>query len=137
MENVKNVNESLVESEEVNEEKIEVVIDYSPLLKGIRLATSQTRFGNLYFLNVDVGGLVLKFKIDEGLYNYIKTCEKLNKQPFKLKSIVKERNIEKNKIFTSLKLINAFDNVFRYFVDRIDVDSLDLLLADFNFKNKK
>ena len=139
MENVKNVNENLINNEEISEDKINVLVDYTPIVKNIKVVQNQAKFGTLYYLHADVEGNIIKLKIDEGLIRYIKTCEKLGKKPFKLKTIVREMNTEKNKAFTCLKLITISGNVYRYFIDRLDVETIDLIYEDyqFNLKNKK
>lgn len=135
IENVKNVNENL---EEMSEEKINLITDYTPVIKTIKIVPTTTKYGTVYHAVVDVAGMhTLKVRIDENFANYINLCGKLNIKPFKVKTVVKELSTEKNRQFVCLKFVTIKDNVYRFFIDRSDVESIELIYEQSNLVAKK
>lgn len=131
-------NNELIENESVNEEKIRLLTDYACIVKNIKLEPNQTKFGTFYNVVIDVEAVgEIKVRVDENLIRYVRTCQKLGVKPFKSKSLVKEVNEEKQKNYVCVKLVSNNDSVYRYFVARADVESLDLVYADYQLKNKK
>ena len=80
MENVKNVNEKNVNENlnEMSEEKITLITDYSSVVRTIKIVPTTTKFATIYHAVVDVNGMfTFKVKVDESFVNFIKLCEKL------------------------------------------------------------
>ena len=127
-----------VEEERFEEEKIKVLIDFSPIITNIVIEPQVFKNFTSYLAKISVKNLGdIKVRIDENLVQYVKTCQKLNKQPFKTKVVVKEMNEEKQKSFVCVKFISLKDNVYRYFISRADVETLELVFDDYNEKLKK
>jgi len=127
-----------VEEERFEEEKIKVLTDFSPVINNIVIEPQVFKNFTSYLAKISVKNLGdIKVRIDENLVQYVKTCQKLNKQPFKTKVVVKEMNEEKQKSFVCVKFISLKDNVYRYFISRADVETLELVFDDYNEKLKK
>lgn len=136
IENEKNEMTASVE-DEVNESKIKVLIDFTPVITNVVLEPQVFKNFTSFIAKVTVKELGdIKVRVDENLVNYVKLCQKLGKQPFKSKMVVKEYNSDKQKNYVCLKFISLKDNVYRYFIDRADVESLELVF-DINSENLK
>ena len=130
-------NEMMIEDEKLDESSIELIKDYSAIVTNITIVPQKFKNFTSYNAKISVKDLGdIKVKVDESLVNFVKTCQRLNKPAFTSKTVVKEKNIEKNKIFTSIKFISISGSVYRYFISRADTDSLDLTLDFYNSKNK-
>ena len=126
------------EKEEFDENKIKTLVDYSSIITNIVIEPQHFKNFTSYLAKITVKGVGdIKVKIDENLVQYVKTCQKLNKQPFKSKLVVKESNEEKQKTFVCLKFVSQKDNIYRYFISRADVETLDLVFDENEYKNKK
>ncbi len=131
IDNVKNVNEN-VEINEMSEDNISLVTDFTPVIRTIKIASNKTKYGTTYLAVVDVSGIYsFKVRVDEGFVNYINVCEKLGIKPFKFKTVVKEYSAEKNRQFVCVKFVTIKDNTYRFFVDRVDTESLEMIFENF------
>lgn len=140
MENVKNVNEKNINENlnEMSEEKITLITDFSSVVRTIKIVPTTTKFATLYHAVVDVNGMyTFKVRVDENFANYINLCAKLGIKPFKVKTVVKELSSDKNRQFTCLKFVTNKDSVHRFFVDRMDVEALELIYDQLNLTTKK
>ena len=140
MENVKNVNEKNINENlnEMSEEKITLITDFSSVVRTIKIVPTTTKFATLYHAVVDVNGMyTFKVRVDENFANYINLCAKLGIKPFKVKTVVKELSSDKNRQFTCLKFVTNKDSVHRFFVDRMDVEALELIYDQLNLTAKK
>ena len=124
--------------EKVDENKIKVLVDFSPVVTNIVIEPQHLKNFTMYIAKITIKGVGdIKVKIDENLVQYVKICQKLGKQPFKSKVVVKEVNEDKQKNYVCLKFISIKDNVYRYFISRADVETLELVFDDYNEKLKK
>lgn len=131
-------NELIEVEEEVNESKIMVLEDFTPVITNVVLEPQVLKNYTVFIARVSVKNLGdIKVRVDENLVNYVKLCQKLGKQPFKSKLVVKEYNSEKQKNYVCLKFVSLKDNVYRYFIDRADVESLELVFDIYNETLKK
>ena len=140
MENVKNVNEKNVNEDlkEMSEERITLITDFSSVIKNIKIVPTVTKYATLYHAVVDVNGMFnFKVKVDESFVNFIKLCDKLKIKPFKCQTVVKEYSSEKDRQFTCVKFITIKNNICRFFIDRVDVESLELVFDQVNLTSKK
>ena len=125
------------EEERIDENKIKVLVDFSPVITNIVIEPQHFKNFTSYYAKISVKNVGdIKVRIDENLVQYVKTCQRLNKQPFKSKVVVKEANEEKQKNYVCLKFVSTKENVYRYFISRADVETLELVFDDFNEKNK-
>ena len=131
IDNVKNVYEN-VEINEMSEDKISLETDYTPIVRTIKIVPNKTKYNTTYLAVVDINGIYsFKVKIDEGLVNYINLCGNLGVKPFKFKTVVKEYSAEKNRQFVCVKFVTIKDNTYRFFVDRVDTESLEMIFENF------
>jgi len=131
-------NNELVEVDEINEDNIELLVDYSPIVKEIGVVKKDGNFGTTYFYCANIEGLgLIKSRIkDESVVNFLNLCKKLNVEATKSKTLVRECSKDKNKVYTSIKVVFRDDKIFRFFVGRADESSLDLLFEIYNSKKK-
>lgn len=126
------------EEEKIDENKIKVLEDFSAVVTNIVIEPQHYKSFTSYLAKITIKGVGdIKVKVDENLVQYVKTCQKLGKQPFKSKVVVKEMNEEKQKTYICVKFISLKDNVYRYFISRADVETLELVFDDYNEKLKK
>lgn len=138
MENVKNVNEINENLNEISEDKINLVKDFTKIIRTIKIVPTKTKYATTYHAVVDLSGMyTFKVRVDENLANYITLCGKLNIKPFKVKTVVKEFSPEKGREFICLKFVTTKDNVYRYFIDRVDSESLELIYDNAELSVKK
>ena len=125
--------------EELKEEKINELKDYSPIIKDLRIVPQKTKFNTYYNLQVTLNGTdaIIKIKCDEDLVQFISTCTKLGKNPVQRKTVVEEENVETSKKFTCVKIVTRDDKTYRYFLSRANESLLALLLEDYKEKNQK
>ncbi len=123
---------------EFNEDKVRLVFDYSAILRKVGYLVNNGKNYVNYSFVISVDGMRdFKVKLDENLYNYIILCEKLGVQPFVSKQIVREFSEEKNKEYTCLKVVTRKGSIFRSFIDRSTIESLDMVYEIYQAKNKK
>ena len=132
------IEKELIEKEKFKEEKIIVKTDYASIVKRIRI--DRQAFGkyvSFYVIAELEGSVEIKSRIDENLLRYIKTCQAMDLQPFISRLLVKELNEEKQKTYTCFKLISNKGNVYRYFINRADEETLEMVYNKFLQINKK
>lgn len=126
------------ENLEFNEDKVRLVFDYSAILKNLSYTVNNGKNYKNYSFVVSVEGMRdFKVKLDESLYNYIILCENLGMRPFVSKQIVKEFSEEKNREFVCVKVVTNKGSIFRSFIDRATVESLEMVYEVYQTKNKK
>ena len=136
MSEIKNVENEKNDSK-MNEEKIVVLTDYSPIVKDLRIVPSKTKYGTFYQIQVTLeGGAVIRTRCDQNLVQFIDLVIKNGDKPYKQKVLVKEFNEEKQREFTCVKFVLISGNVFRYFIDRADVNTIEYLYQKYQ-ANKK
>ena len=134
--------ETLIEEEtkeeKVDESKIVELINFAPIITSIVIVPQTFKTFTSYIAKITVKNVGdLKVRVDENLVMFVKTCQKLGKQAFISKTVVKEMNEEKQKNYVCLKFVTTKNNVFRYFIGRADVETLELAFDDYNEKMKK
>lgn len=139
-------NERTVEENSIevfNEDKMKLVCDFAPILKNVGISEDlfTTKTGKkitTYYFVVKVDGVRdIKLKFDDQLYTYISTCKNLGVKPFVSKELVKEFSEEKNRDYTCLKLKSNKGRIYRYFIGRAEVESLEMVYDVYQSKNKK
>lgn len=127
-----------IEEEKFDENKIKVLEDYSQIVNNVVIEPQHFKNFTNYLAKISVKLIGdIKVRVDENLVQYVKTCQKLNKQPFASKSVVKEINEEKQKIFTCVKFVSTRGNIYRYFLSRADVETLELVFEELKQKENK
>ena len=120
---------------EIDEKNIKELVDYSPIVKRIRFVPVKTRFNTYYNLTIDIDGVTgLTTRGDVELVRYMQTCEKLGKKAVKFNKLVKETSDGKE--YTCVKFVLSDDKVFRYFVNRADVSTIEIVYEDYMQKSK-
>ena len=122
---------------EVNEEKVKVLVDYAPIVKDITIRTINTKKSTFYNAKITLkmdGIAPVETRMDNDLVNYVLACQKLKKQAIVKKELLKEENTETGKEYFCLKLTLDNGKIFRYFISRADVSTIELLYSDYNTK---
>lgn len=132
----------LIEEEEkeekVDESKIVELINFEPIISNIVIEPQVFKNFTSYIAKISVKNVGdLKVRVDENLVMFVKTCQKFKKQAFVSKSVVKEQNEEKKKNYVCLKFVTLKNNIYRYFISRADVETLELAFDEYNEKLKK
>ena len=137
----KKENENVIENNEkleFNENKTKLIFDYSAILVCLKPVEEKTKFKTTYSFAVKVDGMrEFSVKIDKSLFDYVVLCNSLGVKPFISKQIVREFSEEKNREYTCVKVVTIKGNIFRSFVDKATVESLDLVYGVYQSKNKK
>lgn len=135
---IENEKKGIESEEETKESDIRVLEDFAPVITNIVIEPQVFKSFTSYIAKITVKSVGnITVRVDESLVNYVKTCQKLNKQPFTSKLVVKEENVVKQKTYVCLKFTTAKGNVYRYFINRADIETLELVLDDYNLKLKK